>query len=217
VGKKFHEDGSARFFPGNTVICHTPRDSESFQVLSQIREECISQPWGHKFAFLPPTSYHTTIFEGVCEEVRNPKKWTSLLPITASLEEVDKLLISKWANIAKPDAFQVKFNFFFITSIIGIRLLPVNENMEVKMRGYRDLLSKEFGIKAPGHNHYGFHTSFAYKLISTSLKENFQILRFMKKMTKKYKIPYGTLTLGAPELTFFADMTQFAPSRNQTT
>jgi hypothetical protein len=215
VGKKFNPDGSAKGFPGNTIICHIPPNCETYQFLLRFRAILQQQPWIKNYALLPPSSYHMTVFEGVCDQVRKPSHWTTKLPLNASLEAVDNLLIEEWPKIQKPTGFTMQMDHHFVMNTIGIRLKPINPEMEQKIRGFRDILANHFGIKMPGHSIYHFHISFAYQIIKLNFKERLQSLRFMKKDLKEYQQQFGTLILNEPELTFFTDMTDFAPNRKE--
>ena len=39
IGRKFNEDGSVRFFPGNTIISKVLEDNEIYPVIAGISEE----------------------------------------------------------------------------------------------------------------------------------------------------------------------------------
>ncbi|KAJ2897746.1 hypothetical protein MKZ38_004422 [Zalerion maritima] len=102
---KFSPSGSVQSFPGNTIICHLPPPSESrwhsrllklnarlsaFLEPDASLEESASnfddpkspQQQAPLYALLPPSSYHITLFEGVCTHVSNPAYWppSSSLP-----------------------------------------------------------------------------------------------------------------------------------------
>jgi hypothetical protein len=213
VGKKFLADGSARVFPGNTIICHVPPDSETFKILLHVREELLQQPWAKRYAFLPPSSYHSTVFEGVCDQVRKQSHWTKLLPIDAPLEQVDDLLLQVWSKIPIPSGFEYRYKNFFALGTIGIRLEPVSDSMNKNVRDFRDLLAEITGIRQPGHDRYGFHITFAYQLEYLTFRENIQMWQFVRKIKKYISENLGTFVTKSPELTFFTDMTNFAPSR----
>jgi hypothetical protein len=213
VGKKFNADMTAREFPGNTIICHVPPDSPTHEFLQRFQADLKIQPWAAKYSFLPPSSFHMTVFEGVCDQVRRPGVWPHKLPLDASLEEVDAMFTREWATIDKPEGFQVKYHRAHARGTLGIQVQPVDAAMEARMRTFRDLLAVAFGIRTLGHAHYGFHITFAYKIIQLSLSERVQANRFIRKHQARNQEEFGVLTFRAPEITFFADMTDFAPSR----
>ena len=213
VGRKFQKDGTANEFPGNTFICHIPKDSPQFPYLLKLREIMQSQPWAAKYSFLPPSSFHMTIFEGVCDQARKSSRWTSQLPLDAPLEKVDELLLGKWDKITKPSSFTMKARKLSIFNGITLQLLPESDAVNLEIRKFRDLLSEEYGIRGPGHNSYHFHISFAYLIVKLSFSEKRKTSKFMKEYTKKISEELGIVKTSVPELTFFSDMTDFAPSR----
>ncbi len=215
VGKKFHKDKSARKFPGNTVICHVPKDSQCLLVLKEARKEMMEKAWSKKFTFLPPSSFHMTIFEGVCDQVRKEKNWTSKLPLDAPLKDVDAFLKEKWQKIDTNIRFQVKPTHLSLGNVITLRMRPVSDEMEREMRNFRDKLSEAFGIRMFNHNRYGFHISFAYQIEKMSILERLRAVWYSLKVRKKIIQSFGTMETNPPELTFFKDMTNFAPSRDK--
>lgn len=213
VGVKFHEDGTARAFPGNTVICHLPKDSPQFKYLIEFQNQLKASPFASHYAFLPPSSFHMTVFEGVLEERRKPSVWTNKLPTNAPLDEVDKLFMHEWQQIPKPDHFQVRPSVFYTFGTIGFRYQPIDDAMNKKMRDFRDLLADRFGLRFGNHKLYSFHTTLGYQILNYSFIEFLRASIWMRKMNKELIKKYGILTTNAPELCFFTDMTCFAPSR----
>ena len=108
-GKKFSEGGRVLEFPGNTVICRISPQSKQFHLLVRIRQQLKAQPWAEKFFFLPPSSYHMTVFEGVCDQVRQPERWTVKLPLDAKLEEVDTFFVEAWKDVKKPSTIDMSY------------------------------------------------------------------------------------------------------------
>ena len=214
VGKKFNEDGSAKRFPGNTIICHIPNQSPQFDFLMKIRGELMRQSWIKKYSLLPPSSFHMTVIEGICDSVRKPSHWPTKLALDASLKEADEFFIQQFNEIIPPQSFQTTGTYLFIGNTIGMRIVPVSVEMKDLMRKYRDHVAEKLGLWFPGHDFYQFHVSFAYLIERLSFKERIQTLRFMKRIRKEIKSNFGILTLNTPELTFFENMTNFAPSRN---
>lgn len=213
VGKKFNKDGSAREFPGNTIICHVPRDSPTYCFLLQIRKELKQQPWAKKYSFLPPSSYHMTVFEGVCDQVRKAAVWPKSMPIDAPLEDVDRFLIDRWDKIQKPTGFEVKYGHMGIGGTIGIRVQPTSPEMNQKIRDFRNILADTMEIRTPAHDWYGFHISFAYLIEKLTLSDQFRVAKYIFQVRKKHQQNFGKLQFNAPELCFFADMTNFTHSR----
>ncbi len=200
-------------FPGNTVICHIPQDSATFQLLLRVRREAEAQPWGKKYSFLPPSSYHMTVFDGVCDQMRVSANWTSKLPLDAPLEQVDDLLRTAWANLLKPTGFSMQYRSFYAHDYIGMIIQPTTPDVERELRGFRDQLSTAFGIRHPNHAEYAFHTTLAYGIECLTPTEDALVTEFEGQMHRELQKSFGVLHLNTPELTFFADMACFAPVR----
>ncbi|MCB9136300.1 MAG: DUF1868 domain-containing protein [Anaerolineales bacterium] len=213
VGQKFNPDGSAKAFPGNTVICHVPQDSATFELLLRVRRDAEAQPWGRKYSFLPPSSYHMTVFDGVCDQVRKPENWTSKLPLDASLEQVDDVLRTAWPNVPKPAGFSMQYRSFYAHDYIGMFIQPTTLEVERELRGFRDQLSAAFGIRHPNHAEYTFHITLAYGIEVLTETEDALVTEFEAQMHRDLQNNFGVLRLNTPELTFFADMACFAPVR----
>ncbi len=214
VGQKFHPDGRARTFPGNTVICHVPGDTPQFDLLRQLRDWAAAQPWGSKFHFLPPSSYHMTVFDAVCDQVRQPENWPRHLPLAAPLEAVDQLLLENFPQVAAPAQIEVQYRLFYAArGFIGMFVQPTSPAIERDLRAYRNRLAESFGIRHPNHETYNFHISLAYQIEQFTPLEKFQAVVFNGRMHRRLRTGFGVLKLNAPELTFFENMTYFGVSR----
>jgi hypothetical protein len=214
MGKKFLVDGSAKEFPGNTVICHIPKNSNTFQFLLSFHVLLLQQSWAKNYVFLPPSSWHMTVFEGVCDQVRKRNRWTSKFSLNAPLIDIDNLFITEWNSIAKPTNFQLQYHGMWFLDTMGIVLRPINHEMETTMRHFRDQLSTAFGIRAPRHKSYEFHITIAYQIIQLPFSDCIYVFNFNHKNSKSTKKDFGILTLNEPELAFFADLTNFAHKRS---
>ena len=213
VGKKFNEDGSVKKFPGNTVICHVPKDSDQFHFLGEYMKKLQSQSWSHKFSFLPSSSFHMTVFEGICDNYRKRTHWFSSLPLDTPLLETDSYMTKIWADIEKSISFSMNAMRIGIGNGITLRLEPIDSNSNESIRNFRDLLSNKFHLRGPNHKGYGFHISFAYLIEKLSSKEKKEVKNFMKKEVAFIQGNFGVLKTSAPELTFFEDMFKFSPTR----
>lgn len=215
VGEKFQEDGEARPFAGSSVICLVPGNSESMRALLRLRDEIDSQPWCSRFAMLPPSSYHMTLFDLVCDQVRTPEHWTTALPLEAPLAEVDAFMEERWSDLPPAPMPDVRFTSLTIGDYITLQLAPENSQAELQLRTYRDLLAEVFGIRQPDHDTYAFHITLAYAITRLTRRENKQAQITCDAWNRKLSGLLQSPELLPPRLTFFADMTHFAPSREQ--
>ena len=95
-GQKFNEDGTFRFFTGNTIICDLSRNQEVMNEIRYIQERCKALPCASKFVFMPPESIHMTVFELLCFFKREKSLWSSYLDLNSNPEETDAFLPKNW-------------------------------------------------------------------------------------------------------------------------
>jgi hypothetical protein len=214
VGLKFNEDGSARDFPGNTVLCHVPRPSQQFNFLVKMRDKTAAQPWEKKFHFLPPASYHMTLFDCVCDQERRMADWSSKLPLDAPLGTVDAFLRENFPKVQPPAKLEVEYRFFYTArGYVGMYVQTTSPEIENAIRAYRNEISATFGIRHANHQNYGFHITLAYQIEYFTPLERLQALVFNWRAHRLAQREFGTLELNPPELCFFADMTHFGSTR----
>ena len=214
VDEKFNADGSAHQFPGNTVLCDVVPESDTMALLKQFYVAILQQPWVTNYAMLPPSSYHMTVFDLVCEDVRKTDAWTSLLPLDAPLEAVDAMALDRWQAAPKPPQPNVMLGWLEIGDYITLRLKPKDATSNKVLRDYRDALSVLFGIRHPNHESYFFHLTYAYGITSLDDEEKEAIAQFVEEWTPVLEEGLSSLELELPTLRFFADMTHFASSRD---
>lgn len=213
VGEKFNQDGSARLFPGSTVLCHVDPNSETMKLLLKFHEAILRQAWHTNYAMLPPSSLHMTVFDLVCDQVRVPAAWTSRVALDAPLEAVDEMVLERWPFAPPAPPIKVIYDVLNIGEYITIRLKPQDEASNQCIRDYRDALSRLFGIRHPNHTSYFFHITFAYGITSLDVKEVAAINRFVGEWAPVLQNGLNQIELIPPKLCFFADMTHFSPKR----
>lgn len=213
VGQKFYENGRVRQFPGNTIICFADPQGQAYQDAEWVQSQLLQEPYGHKYAMLPPSSFHMTVFELLCDEVRVAEKWSSGLALDASLEETDDYFIETVAQVPSPDNFRMEFSHLNLgTSGLSLYLKPVDDDVEKALCDYRDTLAEATQIRFPDHDSYGFHLSLAYRIIELTEDEKQQEQQFAERMNQQLSETFGVFDTGKPTLTFFDDMFTFLPA-----
>ena len=214
VGEKFNEDGSAKRFPGNTVVCMVPPDSDTYKALAVARD-ILRRGLGEagRYAWLPESSYHMTVFDCVCDQERRVEKWTSNLPLDAPLDKVDAVLKEKWGALAKPAPFRMKFERVAVGQFITARLAPETKDEEARLRSFRDRLSREFGIRHPTHERYFFHITFAYGIVELENEDGAAVAKAKADADAHLKASFGVFPAASPILAFFNDMLSFPTDR----
>lgn len=212
VGEKFYEDGRVRQFPGNTIICFAYPETRAYQEAEWVQQQLKQQPYGDKFALLPPSSFHMTVFELLCDQVRTPEKWSSALALDMPLEDTDQYFIDTVAKVTPPTNCRMVFDDFHVSySGLMLGLLPADDKASTALRQYRDDLADATGVRSPDHDSYGFHLSLGYGIIKLNELEAQQIQQFAKHVNQRLNRTFGVFDIGQPMLTFFDDMFAFVP------
>jgi len=215
VGEKFNEDGSVRYFPGNTIICFLTEEHPAYQASLWAQEKLKALSFAHKFAFLPPSSFHMTILGLVVEELRSADYWSKHLSLDATLNETDSFFINQLAKLKPPKEIIMRYQNNHVNLHPSIRLEPSNETMNSVLRAYRDDLSELTGVREPNHDRYGFHISLCYPIIELTAAERLFIQEILEDMHEHLKSTLEPFSLAAPKLCFFDTMFAFLTQENR--
>lgn len=208
VGEKFHEDGSVRQYPGSTVICFADPDSALYQAGITVQDALSAQPFGHKFALLPPSSFHMTVFSLILDARRVLPLWSVFLPVDTPLKQMDQFFIERVAAVDPPDNFRMCLTYIGGKGL-SFRLSPADEGTYEALRDYRGRISEVTGVRYPDHDTYEFHLTLAYNLIVLTDDENRAFAEWKLKLGEALRCEVGVFDTGAPQLTFFDDMFAF--------
>ncbi|KAK3335776.1 RNA ligase/cyclic nucleotide phosphodiesterase [Cercophora scortea] len=210
VPSKFDPDGNIQRFPGNTIVAHLARTSPIYASLLKLHDRLSTCPLSGLLAMLPPSSWHVTLFEGVCDQVRTPEGfWPRDLPVDAPLDDCTSSFAGKLREFdlrCDPPYPFVIVGFSALDVGIGIHVELQTPQDEARLRGLRDRLAETLKIRHQQHNVYEFHLSMAYLLrhLSDSQKSEMMalLLNHLQDMPKVFE-------LGAPEFCTFDNMLQF--------
>ncbi len=209
VGSKFDTNGNFLHFPGNTIICHLPRQNAFHDVLNSIYDVLVGCDLAHTYALLPPSSWHMTLFEGVCDQVRTEGFWPSDLSPNAPLDNCDRLFSNKPAtfDLDCELPLQLKVSGWQpLINGIGLNLEPINQIHEDRMRDLRDRLSGLLSIRHPKHETYVFHVGIAYLIKYLTAPEKTALSAMLDKWLPQMP---SEINLAAPEFCTFVDMFAF--------
>jgi len=210
VGEKFEADGSLRRYPGSTVICFTDSASAFYQAGEQVQAQLMAQPYGHKFACLPPSSFHMTVFSLICHERNIPDQWAAELPLDATLAESDEFFIPRVQAVPAPNNFRMVMTYLGGSGLSFV-LSPADAETDLALWDYRQRLSVASGVRYPDHDSYRFHMTLAYNLIKLNDEETHAFAQWRRELGERLRGALGVLELGAPQLTLFDDMGAFYP------
>jgi hypothetical protein len=206
---KFDKDGNVQPFPGNTIVCHISQSSELYASLLELYEKLRTGPHSHLYTLLPPPSWHMTVFEGVCDQVRKPGYWPSDLPVDAPLADCTAHFADKLA------AFELRCDPPYRMRVRGIDPLEIGLGLhlefrdaeeQTRFRALRDRISETLNLRHPGHESYGLHLSIAYLLRHLTEDQKADISSLVLDHLNGSPVDFD---LGAPEFCTFEDMFAF--------
>lgn len=214
IGRKFNEDGSIRFFPGNTIISKVLESNEIYPIITHISKEFQMADKGESYHFLPWDSLHMTMIQGVCDEDRRPSLWSRYLPLDMKLSQVDDFFETKYKEVKQLPETRMVFDYIDLSKkAILVRFVPKDEQSAENLKNFRDEVSDKLGVRFPDHDNYGFHISIAYQLWEMTQKEKENIQKVCETLSQEMKHNKVSFTLQQPEMTYFYNMYTFHSTR----
>ena len=212
VGRKFNGDGTVRGFRGNTVISFVAPESPLGRCAGRARGVIEASGVAPGLTFLPPSSYHVTVIRLVCDEDREPTKWSSHLDLHCPLQDVDAFMAGAMASIHPPAPIEMRYHAMSAHDVVSIELKPASAASEASLTSYRDAVAEVTGVRHDDHDDYVFHLSLAYRVRPLNSTERVELAEALSTAHVQL-VGVATFILPAPELTFFDDMFEFRPDR----
>ena len=207
VGQKFTPDGQPVTCRGNTAICHVDKGSDAFAALVAAQDRLKAGPLADGFTFLPPESFHMTIFEGVIDYMRSADRWPGHLPTDASIDTVTEDFAARLRNVGLAQRLQAS-----PTSLFGgfsVRMSGADASEEALLRLTRDQLQNATNLVRPDHEAYGFHITLAYNLRWFSPDEADAIIALSDDVAQELVARAPQITFGPVEFCAFDTMHHF--------
>ena len=213
IGTKFNADGTVRRFPGNTIISMVNHEKDVFTHFLHVRELFMASPAAPCVTLLPLDSIHMTVIEGVCDQVRRPGYWTSLLPLDCPLSATDALFEARFAELAPLGEVTLRMSHVVCTGAILLRMEPVTPADEARLRAYRDAASAALGLRFPNHDSYHFHITLGYFTKEPTPEQEQALMEFCAQADRYIAEHDIRMRAEEPLLTFFDSMFRFEPHR----
>lgn len=213
VNTKFYENGEVREFPGNTFLCSIDKNISLMQEIEFAQNTLKGMKCAHKFAFLPLSSMHMTIFEGLCDQVRKPELWSNKFAIDTAIEETTDFIEKELQNVQALGGFEMVFNsvIYSPNGAISIRIKPKSEDVHQKIIQCREELSQATGIRLSDSDDYHFHISLNYRILELNKQDEDEMQQTIEKTEKYLDENFGTLVHGPVEFCRFKNMFVFEP------
>lgn len=213
IHKKFHTDGTAASYPGNTVVSDATPETHAYRVMTECLEMLRAEELDALFIPLPKDSYHLTVIRGVNDLVREGAYWPSALPLDAEMSAMDDYMEATIKRVPNPGPMRMRFGEAKITAEdFRISMLPADEAQAAILRQYRDRVADAVGLRLPGHDAYTFHITLAYTWHLPDAAQQKTIDELKEKMDKLLA-EQPVVTLHPPHMAFYRDMLSFSTER----
>ncbi len=213
LGVRFDADARPLRASGVTVICHIT-DPVQNEALSAARDRICAATRRQVFAWLPPSSYHMTVFDYLLHQRREMAYWPKGLATDASEAEVDDWAAAQVRDLTlqEPPPFQIApRGLYAADGGLGVDVGGVNRAEDARLRSVRDDLARAAGLThRPGHDEYRFHITLAYLIAWPDAAEAAALDDAVDRAAEELAAVAPTFSLCAPELCYFHDMTAFA-------
>ena len=214
VGYKFDSDGSAIEFAGATIISFLVETHPVFSEIERIAAEARRASYAHKFAFLPPSSYHMTnkVLYNDHSSNREGPSWSSKYPSDIRGEELDAALAGDLLRIAERGEWPRSFCMRpWYVGDNSIKLQPATTKCANDLCRFRDAIAEETGIRWPDHERYIFHISYAYRIVELSAAEEAECAELGIKQGRRLRERFAEFELPGGIFCTFRNMEHFCP------
>lgn len=207
IGLKFDEAGEVLPTPGNTTICHIAPQSTAHAALVRAQNTLRAGPLADAFTFLPPASFHMTIFEGVIDYTRERPRWPSHLPLETPVEQVTHDFDKRLQGLGLAQTFRTRP--LGIRAGFSVAMAGATADDEALLRRTREQLREATGIARPDHDSYAFHITLAYLLRWLSEDEAQSVVALSRKAGQTLIAEAPEISLGPVEFCAFDTMHHF--------
>ncbi|MEM7525410.1 MAG: DUF1868 domain-containing protein [Pseudomonadota bacterium] len=198
---------------GCTVIHHISEPAVN-RALSAARDRIRAASTGAHFAWLPPSSYHMTLFDLMLHSRRGEGYWPAGLSPDATDAEVDAFALGALKDFDLGDAhpFQIAPRLIYAgQGGIGVAVTGASDADEARLRRMRDRIAEATGLgHRAGHDEYAFHITIAYLIGWPNAEETTALDEAIGAAEAALIAAHPVITLNAPEACRFHDMTAFA-------
>lgn len=215
IGKKFEMDGSARRYPGNTVIADVRPGCGAYDVMTKLRQMTIDAGFAESMILLPEDSYHMTVLRGVNDLVRADAFWPEALPKDAPMDAVDDYVSAAVTSVEMPGPIRMKFRGARVNGEdFRVLLSPADDAQQAVLRAFRDKAAEAIGLRLPGHDEYTYHITLAYTRLIPEGAEADRLRALVQDM-ERYIENQPAFETTPPYMAYYDDMLAFSASRIQ--
>lgn len=206
VGQKFSPEGQVIGYAGNTFLCHIPA-GPAHMALTAAAERLRAGPLAGAFAFLPPSSYHMTVFEGVTDRDRTNGRWPDWIDPSAPVDATTKAFLPHVCTLNLPASVTIRPTGLF--GGFSVSVDGATEADRAALWQARAALREATGIRRPDFDSYAFHITLAYLLRWLTPQEAETVMQLSDAVAEDLKAAEPRIALGGVEFCRFDDMHAF--------
>ena len=206
-GGKFAPDGAVQYWPGNTFVCHIDRRSAAFEAIQELQEKVKKSPFSRFFTFLPPPSFHMTVFQGLSPDMTPGNGWPIGVPAGSSRDTVTAHVLKRLDGLSLPTSFRIKVDGLFCG--YSLTVSGSNDREEAALRQARRVLRDASGFEFPDFDDYVFHITMAYLIDWLSESTAKELVAFGTEIGSGFRQTVGMIDLGPVEFCNFDTMHHF--------
>ena len=208
-GGKFTSHGEVLPFAGNTFVCHINQTSDAFSALTSLQAEIANGPFAAFFTYLPPASFHMTVFSGVHAGPPWQDGRPADLDPTAPLPQITQHFATK---VPKSTAFAT-CRIVPDGLHLGHSLTVMGQTQQDRdaITNARETLQNLTQIYRPDFTTYRQHISLCYQVAWMTPNEALAHLEYADAIYARFVQRVQSLTLGPIEFCAFQDMHHFEP------
>lgn len=203
IGQKFEPDGGILRFQGNTFICRIPK-GPAHTALIAAQTELGAVTTG--FAWLPPSSFHMTVFEGVIDADRSADNWPQGMDQATPLAKVTDHFSMQSGGVICP-RFAIRPLQIF--GGYSVHVTGLTDEDTVAMQQARSMLQSATNLHRPSFAGYGFHITLGYPLRWLTNDEAHRMIKAAAGVFSKLAVAVNAIKLGPIEFCTFDDMHHF--------
>ncbi len=203
AGGKFATDGSVQVWPGNTFVCHV-QSGASLDALRALQEEVKLSRFARLFTFLPPSSFHMTVFQG-----RSPGSAADY--DLAQRDRHSETLLDATRGLAFAADRTVRMVDLFCAHSLTVRGL--DGETETALRQARRDLRERTGIQSDDFETYMFHITLGYLLDWVTETTARALAEFSHDLQSRHALGLAKIDLGPVAFCNFDTMHHFHPLR----
>lgn len=202
-GGKFATDGSVQHWPGNTFVRHVAPGA-AHDAIRTLQEDIKMSRFARLFTFLPPSSFHMTVFQGI-----SPTRLADHDPSVR--DAASTRLDADIRDLAFPATRTVRATDLFCAHSLTVTGLDSEE--ENGLRQERSALRDATGILSADFDSYVFHITLAYLIEWLSEPTAIALAEFSGGLGQRLTGLLAEIALGPVEFCDFDTMHHFAPRR----